>query len=63
MGLLNTLQMAERGGQDPMSACYVRSNFPVTLVMAYKYAGMNCIKIGLPGKLSKRKGLGEVLFS
>jgi len=32
------VQMAERGGQDPMSACYVRSNFPVTLVMAYKYA-------------------------
>ena len=28
-------------------------------------AGMNCIKIGLPGKLmlSKRKGLWEVLFS
>ena len=27
--------------------------------------GMNCIKIGLPGKviLSKRKGLREVLFS
>ena len=27
--------------------------------------GMNCIKIGLPGKLilSKRKGLWEVLFS
>ena len=27
--------------------------------------GNNCIKIGLPGKriLSKRKGLGEVLFS
>ena len=29
------------------------------------YPGMNCIKIGLPGKLilSKRKGLREVLFS
>ena len=28
-------------------------------------AGINCIKIGLPGKLilSKRKGLWEVLFS
>ena len=27
-------------------------------------AGMNCIKLGLPGKLmlSKRKGLQEVLF-
>ena len=33
-----TTQMSERGGQDPMSACYVRSNFPVTLMMAYKYA-------------------------
>ena len=31
-------QMSERSGQDPMSACYVRSNFPVTLLMAYKYA-------------------------
>ena len=29
-----------------------------------KSTGMNCIKIGLPGKLilSKRKGLREVLF-
>jgi len=23
---------------DPMSACYVSSNFPVTLMLAYKYA-------------------------
>ena len=35
---MTTQQMSERGGQDPMSACYVRSNFPVTLLMAYKYA-------------------------
>ena len=35
------------------SVCYVHSS------------GMNCIKIGSPGKLilSKRKGLWEVLFS
>ena len=33
--------------------------------MENEYPGMNCIKTGLPGKLtlSKRKGLREVLFS
>ena len=37
-----------------------------TLDMEKTYGtGMNCIKIGLPGKLilTKRKGLWEVLFS
>jgi len=28
----------EKPGNDPMSACYVSSNFPVTLYFAYKYA-------------------------
>ena len=27
-----------KAGDDPMSACYVASNFPVLLQMAYKYA-------------------------
>ena len=33
--------------------------------LRHAQSGTNCIKIGLPGKLifSKRKGLGEVLFS
>merc|ERR1719188_586196 len=31
-------RMAGSSGADPMSACYVKSNFPVTLLMAYKYA-------------------------
>ena len=36
-----------------------------TQLRAHVETGMDCIKIGLPGKLtlSKRKGLGEVLFS
>ena len=38
---------------------------PYRARMSNATAGMNCIKIGLPGKLilSKRKGLLEVLFA
>ena len=53
---------------DSIRKCIVSGLFPnaAYLHMSGTYrTGMNCIKIGLPGKLilSKRKGLPDDLFS
>jgi hypothetical protein len=34
-------QMVERGGEDPMVACYIDSSFPAMLYMLYKYADVD----------------------
>ena len=54
--------------QDYMVCTLYRESHPVRVHNSadlHQVAGMNCIEMGLPGKLilSKRKGLREVLFS